>query len=347
MPTTLLAIAAAVIITAAITPLTIVAGRRFGLVAYPAGRRKHTGIIPRVGGVAIALGVLLPGLWLFANNTLSSAEDLRVAGVLGGVAAAAIFGVLDDWLDLKPTWQLLGQFGIACIAVFTEVIIERFTNPMSGQLVILPLLIYLPITAFWIMGMLNTVNWLDGLDGLACGVAAIAALFFAIHMQSLGQTELARYAWILFGACLGFLPFNFAPASIFLGSAGALVLGYLLATLSILAPARTATALMVMAIPITDTLWQIISRLRQGRSPFSGDRGHLHFRLLDRGISMRAIVISYWAFCAAFGGLSLLLPSGFYKLLALTCVTVILLTVMAILAKPIPEPPRSTTTQNS
>ncbi len=333
--TTFWVIAAAALITALCTPITTAIGKRFNIVAYPSGRRQHKGIIPRLGGVAIAIGVLLPSLWLFWDNTLSPAEDLHIIGLLAGVTVATIVGVIDDWRDLSPVWQLGLQFGIACIAVFTEIIIERFTNPLTSQLVILPLIIYLPITAFWIMGMLNTVNWLDGLDGLATGVAAIAALFFAVHMQSLGQYELARYAWVLFGACLGFLPFNFAPASVFLGSAGALVIGYLLATLSILAPARTATALMVMAIPITDTLWLIFNRLRQGRSPLSGDRGHLHFRLLDRQIPMQAIVLGYWVFCAAFGALSLLLPSGFYKLIALTAVTISLLGVMAFLAKPI------------
>jgi UDP-GlcNAc:undecaprenyl-phosphate/decaprenyl-phosphate GlcNAc-1-phosphate transferase len=175
--------------------------------------------------------------------------------------------------------------------------------------------------------MMNTVNFLDGLDGLAAGVGAIAATLFAIHSFRLQQKEIALYSLALAGACLGFLFLNFHPARVFLGSAGAMTLGYALATLSILAPARVATALLVMVIPIADTAFQIYDRWRHGRSPMQGDRGHLHFRLLDLGISQRQIVIGYWACCAMFGLVALFIPRV-YKLPALALLGLIVVGIL-------------------
>jgi len=154
-------------------------------------------------------------------------------------------------------------------------------------------------------------------------VAAIAALLFAIHSFNLAhvhepmRVNVALFPTALAGACLGFLPHNFYPARVFMGSAGAMTLGYALATLSILAPARIATALLVMGIPIIDVAWLIVSRWRRGLRPSQAGRDHLHFRLLDLGLSQRQIVGIYYGFCAFFGSLALLMPSGLYKLLAL------------------------------
>jgi UDP-GlcNAc:undecaprenyl-phosphate GlcNAc-1-phosphate transferase len=186
------------------------------------------------------------------------------------------------------------------------------------------------------MGMMNTVNWLDGLDGLATGVGGIAALLFALHAYSLAQHTIALYALALAGACAGFLPFNFRPARVFLGSAGAMVLGYALATLSILAPARVATALLVMVIPIADTAFQIVDRWRRGHSPLKGDRGHLHFQLVDRGLPQTRIVLAYWAFCAVFGALALLIESRIYKLVALGGLGLAVVAVLVWLRRPTP-----------
>jgi UDP-GlcNAc:undecaprenyl-phosphate GlcNAc-1-phosphate transferase len=163
-------------------------------------------------------------------------------------------------------------------------------------------------------------------------VAAIAAILFAIHINR-WEPNIALYAVAFAGACLGFLPFNFSPARIFLGSAGAMVIGYALATLSILAPARVATALLVMAVPIADTAWQIVNRWREGRSPFTGDRGHLHFRLVDMGISPRWIVLGYWTFCSLFGALSLLTESRLSKLIAFLVMIAVVGGVLVILSR--------------
>ncbi|RME13201.1 MAG: undecaprenyl/decaprenyl-phosphate alpha-N-acetylglucosaminyl 1-phosphate transferase, partial [Ardenticatenia bacterium] len=178
-----------------------------------------------------------------------------------------------------------------------------------------------PLTIFWFTGTLNTINWLDGLDGLAAGVVAIASAVFAAHMIRLGQYSVALLALALLGATLGFLPYNFNPARTFMGTTGAYFLGYTLAALGIMAGAKVATFLLVLIIPILDVAWQIVARIRQGRSPFHGDRGHLHHRLYDAGFSQRQVVLTYWGICALFGTLALLLPTPVFKLLALSIVS--------------------------
>jgi UDP-GlcNAc:undecaprenyl-phosphate GlcNAc-1-phosphate transferase len=161
--------------------------------------------------------------------------------------------------------------------------------------------------------MINAINWLDGLDGLAAGVVAIAALMFAWHSYNLGQVTVPLLPLALAGALLGFLPFNFAPAKIFLGSVGAYLLGYQMATLSILSPAKLSTALLVLAIPIIDVAWLVLNRIRHGRNPLSADRGHLHFRLADSGLSTRKIVLGYYLVTILFGLVAVLAPSRSFK----------------------------------
>jgi len=305
----------AALLTGALTPLAIRLSLHWGIVARPDERRKHRGSIPRLGGLAVGSGFLLVGLALTLLFPLQNPADrLRVWGVLTGCMWMIGFGWLDDAYELNWGWQLFGQTVAAGIAIATTIIIERFTHPLSHQIVKLPWAVFIPLTWFWVAGMINTVNFLDGLDGLAVGVSAIAATLFGVHMLQLGQSQLALYAFALMGACLGFLRWNFAPARIFLGG-GALVLGYLLATLSILAPARAATALMVMALPIADTAWQMFTRWRAGKPIFHGDRGHLHFRLQDMGYSTQKIVVGYWLISAILGILSVTLPNGLWKLL--------------------------------
>lgn len=290
-------------------------GRRFGLVDMPGGRRKHTGPIPRIGGLGIFAGFFGVALWLYLFAPLKPEHRLPIAGVLAGAVFVFLFGLADDKFEFKAWPQFAAQVAAAAIAIAATVWIEEVTLPIFGFQKFQWFITY-PLTVLWIVGMMNTVNFLDGLDGLAAGVGAIAALLFGAHMMfKVDQPQIALYALAFAGACAGFLPFNFSPARIFLGSAGAMVVGFGLAALSILAPARVATALLVMAVPIADTAWQIVDRWRRGQSPFRGDRGHLHFRLVDLGWSQRGIVLVYWAFCAAFGALSLLTDSRLSKLI--------------------------------
>ncbi len=316
-----------------ITPLARRLSLRWGVVAAPGGRRKHAGAMPKLGGLALVSAWLIGiGLiyWLLPPDQTN--DILRLRGVVLGTLVIVLGGLLDDWYDLKPWMQFGIQIVAAVIAMIHIIFIEVFTTPagavalwtqppfswfmtIDGNLVWLWRPLALLFTLFWVVGMINAINWLDGLDGLAAGVAFIAALLFAWHSYRLGQTAVALFPLALAGALLGFLPFNFAPARIFLGSAGAYMIGYQMATLSILSPAKLSTALLVLAVPIIDVAWQIISRLRRGQNPLVGDRGHLHFRLADQGVPTRRIVVGYYVVTAVFGLIAILVPSQLAKLL--------------------------------
>jgi UDP-GlcNAc:undecaprenyl-phosphate GlcNAc-1-phosphate transferase len=323
------------------TPLAGHLGRRLGLVDRPGGRRRHRGEVPRVGGVglfcafmvaigvAAVLGVLMTGY--------SANDALRLVGLLAGGLGAFLFGLLDDRFDLSPGIQLFLQLVLSAVALGTLLWLERFTLPFIGYVELGAYAwgpwLFVPLTLFWMMGMMNTVNWLDGLDGLAAGVGAILCLVLAIHMHRVGQQGVALLAVALLGALVGFLPFNVAPARIFLGSSGALFLGYALGALGLIAGGRVATVLLVMGLPVVDVMWQILDRLRSHGSPVQGDRGHLHFRLLDMGMSQRTIVLLYWGFCALFGVLALVISSRIHKLLALLVIGIVVTGVLALLSR--------------
>ena len=323
---------AALGIALVVTPLAGRVGQRLRIVDVPGGRRKHAGAIARIGGVGLCAGFFLAALGLFAAGVFKPEHRQPLAGVLLGTAFVFVVGLIDDRYTLKAWPQLLTQVAAGIIAVATTVFIGKVTIPGIGPWDI-PTWITYPITIAWVIGMMNTVNFLDGLDGLAAGVGAIAAVLFAYHSYTLDQHEIALYALALAAACLGFLVLNFNPARVFLGSAGAMVLGYALATLSILAPARVATALLVMAIPIVDTGFQAFDRWRRGQSPAQGDRGHLHYRLMDIGFSQRQIVLGYWAFCAVFGALALIISAPAYKLIAISVLALMVIGILVLLSR--------------
>ncbi len=322
-----------------ITPISAWLGLRLGLADRPGGRRAHQGEVPRTGGLALFAGFMGAGLLVFALSALgvwpllSVEESKLLTGVLLGSLFAFACGLWDDRRELGAGPQFAVQFIAALIAIAFEIFIERATLPIFGYIDKFPFWITYPLTIFWIMGMMNTVNWLDGLDGLAAGVAAIASLLFAIHAYSLGQTMVALFPLALAAACLGFLPYNFHPARIFMGSSGSMLLGFALAALSILAPAKVATALLVLGIPILDVVWLIIQRWRQRGNPAQAGRDHLHYRLLDLGLSQRQIVTLYYSFCAAFGLLALLIEDRIFKLVALLVMSVLTLALLWWLAK--------------
>lgn len=332
MTTALLVVAASALIAATVTALAIPLGTRLGLVQAPGGRRQHTRPLSRLGGLGLFAGFFVTGLWLYLFGPRPADQNLHLPllGTLAGAACAALAGLTDDRFELRAAPQFAAQALTAVVAILTDVFIGEVTLPFFGRWQI-PLVIAYPLTVFWVMGMLNTVNWLDGLDGLAAGVGAIAAVFFALHSQKLGQPEVALYSLALAGACLGFLVFNFHPARVFLGSAGAMTLGFALAALSIIAPARVMTALLVLLIPIVDVAFLIVDRWRRGRSPLQGDRAHLHFRLADLGASQRQIVLGYWAMCGLYGAAALLIESRELKLAAFVAIAVVVLGLLLAL----------------
>ncbi len=261
-------------------------------------------------------------------------EAARIGLLLIGSLLTLGLILYDDVREMSPPAKLAAQVGVAVVAIFPwflapglkpplGLVIEQMQNPLGGT-IHLPTAIAILFTLFWIVGMMNTINWLDGLDGLAGGVTAVAALLLFIHTLRLEQNSLAPLCLALLGACLGFLPYNFHPARVFMGDSGAMYLGYFLAILSIIGGAKIATALLVLGVPILDVAWVIIFRLSRGRSPLQADRGHLHHRLLDLGLSQVQIVLLFYGFCAGFGALALLLPSGLYKLFALVVMVTVI-----------------------
>jgi UDP-GlcNAc:undecaprenyl-phosphate/decaprenyl-phosphate GlcNAc-1-phosphate transferase len=318
-----------------VAPRAIWLGRRLGLADAPGGRRQHGGVIPRLGGLAMYAGftvavlgtAVLPGQWL--PPRLDPQESLRLAGLLIGGTAAFLFGLLDDRFEFPARPQYLAQFFLALIAIAFIIFIQIVNNPFTDQPVTFVWPVVWALTIFWFMGMINTVNWLDGLDGLAGGVAAILCAFLAVHMLREGQHSVALLPAALFGATLGFLPYNAHPARIFMGSNGSYFLGWSLAALGIIAGAKLATVLLVMGLPILDVAWLIFYRWRRGGKPGVGGRDHLHFRLLDLGLTQRQIVFGYYAYSLLCGALALGIGSRMVKLVALLALTGVALTIMA------------------
>jgi len=298
----------------------------------------HEAPTPKLGGVALFVPFLIAvglSLILYPPSVQPEpdlSEPLRLAGLIIGSLIVFLVGVYDDKRELSPWPQLAVQFVAAGVAIYSGIVIHEIASPFGG-LVTFPPWFAIAFTLFWIMGMMNTINWLDGLDGLAAGITVIASLIFFAHSNRLGQVSIALLPLALAGCTLGFLPYNFYPARLFMGTSGALFLGFALGTLSIIGGAKAATALLVLGIPILDVAWQIVNRLRQRRSPLRGDRGHLHHRLLDMGISRRRVVLLFYLLCASFGGLALLLPPGLYKLYALLVLGVVAATVLFLASR--------------
>ncbi len=317
---------AALLLALLLTPLSMRAARAWGVVQRPSRARDiHRNAMPRLAGVA--MGVAFLGAALLSRVMpvpfADVDEPIRFQGLILGALVTLIFGVVDDRWEL-PAWpQFVMQAGVAAIAMGHLIFIQVFNNPFSNsQIEPLAWWLMVPLTGFWFLGTMNTVNWLDGLDGLAVGVAAIASAVFAAHMLREGQHSVALLALALMGATLGTLPYNFNPARTFIGSSGAFFLGYALAALSIMAGAKVATMLLVLGLPILDVAWVIVNRVRRGHSPLQGDRGHLHHRLYDLGLSQRQVVLGYWLLSAGFGLLALLLPARIYKFYAILLVAV-------------------------
>jgi len=325
-----------------LTPLAVKVGWRWGLLAVPDGRRRHKGIIPQSGGlamyaafvVALLLILRLPIGWMPPMpEGPDPNEPTRLLGVVAGATFLVVAGIWDDRRKLSSRQQFLLHLVAALIAIAFLIFIEVVNNPLTNRQVWIRWPLPILITIFWITGMISTVNFLDGLDGLAASVTAITAAVLTIHMVREHQYSVALLPLALLGSTLGFLPYNFYPARIFMGSTGAYVLGYALGTLSILAGARVATILLVMGIPILDVAWQIYSRWRRKHAVAEGDRGHLHFRLLALGLSQRQIVALYSLLTAILGLMALLISSRLLKLVVIVILGVIGVFVLAFLTR--------------
>lgn len=325
--------------------------RRLQLLDQPEARRVHTVPIPRVGGLGIFFGFLLAiGVSFVLPVERFGVETERILLLI--IAATLIVGVMlfDDIVGIPPFTKLAVQIGAAALVVLPRlrgdahgIVIEQFNAPYLGT-VELPLVIALGFTLFWVVGMMNAINWSDGIDGLAACITLVATVILFLHtyFRPPGdpQFTISLLAIALAGAIVGFLIYNWNPASIIMGDTGSMFLGFALATISIIGGAKIATALLALGVPILDTAWLIIYRVMHGRSPVSADRGHLHHRLLDAGWSQRQIVACVTSVTATFGALSLALPTSEMKLGAMIVMGIVLLSMLAWLAR------RGTTNSN-
>ncbi len=316
LPPILVAFAIAAVIALILTPVVRRLVLRHGLVDRPDPRRVNTVPIPRAGGLAVAaafLAVAAVFLWLNDRESWVPAPTFLTAGhlaalLLGGAGAAAL-GALDDYFDLRARWQLFIQVALAAGAVLLGIEIVSINNPLGEGLIRFPPGFAALFTIFWIVGMMNSINWIDGLDGLSSGIGIIAAATLGVISLTtqVGQPLVAVLCFALAGALLGFLRWNFHPARIFPGTSGVQFIGFTLAVLSIMGEAKVAVALLVLGVPIIDTFWIIVRRLVAGRSPFTPDRSHIHHRMLDLGLSHRGTVVLIYGICIALALLSLLL----------------------------------------
>ena len=331
---------AAAVLSLVLTPVVRRLARRFDVVDQPGARRVHASPIPRGGGLAVAAAfiavagvalLVVPGQSMVDSATLSGKQ---IAALLLGGALAAILGTIDDWFDLRARWQLAGQLLLALCAVSLGITVPALANPFGPGVIELGGLFGIAFTFVWITGMINSINFIDGLDGLSSGVAVIAAVTLAIISLAgpVVQPEIAMVCLAFAGSLVGFLRWNFHPATIFVGTSGVMLMGYTLALLSILGTAKVAVALLVLGVPIIDTFWIIVRRLLVGRSPFSPDRGHIHHRLLDLGLSHTQTVLLIYVLCAALAVLSLVL-SGSGQLYAFLGVLVIFGLVFLLLER--------------
>ena len=335
--------AAAVTAAAAfvLTPLSMRLAVRAGAIDEPdSGRRIHVRPIPRAGGLAVVTAFVVIGLlalWVqdqaefFRPFPWRVLDQNELIAVFVGAVLAAIFGFVDDRYQIRARWQFVFQLALAFFAIGLGLSILEISNPLdflgflgTDTLTFVGVGAGL-VTALWIVGMINSINFIDGLDGLSTGVSLIAAVTLGIvslGFESAYQPMVALLCAILAGALAGYLPWNFNPAKVFIGTTGVMVVGYLLAVLSILGSAKIAVALLILGVPIIDTFWIITRRLLSGGSPFTPDRGHFHHRLLDLGLSHKGAVLLIYGITGVLAVLSLLLAGGSGPLYAFMAVVI-------------------------
>jgi UDP-GlcNAc:undecaprenyl-phosphate GlcNAc-1-phosphate transferase len=319
IPYLVLALVAAAAVSFLLTPLIRRIALRYDAVDRPNHRRVNKLPVPRGGGVAVAVAFIGVTLGLLGLNAVSpfvavpsSVQTSELIGLLVGGALATAFGVIDDAFDLRARWQFVGQLGLAAFAIALGFVVDFVANPFGSGVIRLGGAISIGFTVLWISGMINSINFIDGLDGLSSGIGLIAAVTLGVISLTtqVGQPFIAVLCFALAGSLIGFLRWNFQPATIFAGTSGVMFLGYTLAVLSILGTAKVAVAMLVLGVPIIDAFWIIVRRLAERRSPFSPDRGHLHHRLLDVGLSHRQTVLLIYGLCVLLAVLALFLTGA-------------------------------------
>lgn len=305
MPNYIWAFLLALLVALIATPAVIELAAKTGAMDAPDARKVHKGPMPRIGGLAIYVGFMAAMAFMLDFAQLPAEIANGMVGLLLGATIIVIIGLIDDYKNLPAKVKLVGQILAACVVVYFDVRIDVITDPFGDYLY----LEYLaaPATIFWIVGLTNTVNLIDGLDGLAAGVSTIASITIMLVALQENVMIVALVTASLAGAALGFLKYNFNPARIFMGDTGSMFLGFVLATISVIGAVKcTATIALIVPIlalglPIMDTTFAIIRRYRGGVPIFKPDKGHLHHRLLDLGFSQRQAVLLMYVISALLG----------------------------------------------
>ncbi|CAB1254004.1 putative undecaprenyl-phosphate N-acetylglucosaminyl 1-phosphate transferase [Clostridiaceae bacterium BL-3] len=294
-------------LSAVITPFVRKYAIKLQIVDIPKdNRRVHNKPIPLLGGMAIYISFMVT---LFLKlGRLTNSE----IGLILGSTVIVIGGFLDDKFNIKPWCKLLFQLAATLILIVYGIKIVLITNPFSGLYQFVNLgIMSIPLTLIWVIGITNALNLIDGLDGLAAGIALISSITIFIIAVLNGRNEAAILTIILAGATAGFLPYNFNPASIFMGDTGAQLLGFLLAAISIEGAVKSAAAfsiavpILALGIPIYDTLFAMVRRKINGKPIMQADRGHLHHRLLDMGLTQKQAVMIMYIISAVLGSFSI------------------------------------------
>lgn len=315
------------LITIILTPFAIKFARKFNLVddpkirPHPAHTQKR--VVPRAGGLSLFLAIILSQLFFIPFREYTP-------GIISALTILLLVGLLDDkYKNLSPYFRLIAQFFAASLLVFSGVSIQFITNPMGGIIHFSPQIAGL-ISIVWVVWVMNMLNWSKGVDGQMPGIATVAAIILGLLSVKLSflsdpvQTDVAKLAFITAGSSLGFLIYNWYPAKIFPGFSGSAILGFMVATLAILAGAKLATAGLVLLIPATDFVYIFFRRILQGKSPVWGDKGHLHHKLLEIGLTHRQISLFYILGSVILGAIALSVSSQGKLFAAILVATIIL-----------------------
>jgi UDP-GlcNAc:undecaprenyl-phosphate/decaprenyl-phosphate GlcNAc-1-phosphate transferase len=347
IPWLLLAFLAAVAATFGLALVAERYGRRLGVMDIPRPGEVQRSTIPRTGGYAMLVGLWVALLLGYATRSYflvdpetgpgwNPSDDMRILGLVLGTVCIVPLAILDDRRRLGPLPQLFGQLLIAAVPVAFGLRVSSVAQPF-GDPIALPVWLDVPISILWFIGMMNAINWVDNMDGLAGGLAFAGAMVLFARAFLFTEYSVALFPLALAGVCLGFLGRNRPPATIFMGSAGSLLLGFGLAGSGILGGAKLGTAVLVLGVPILDAAWVILRRLTRGARPtVGGDREHLPMKLHDLGLTTGQTVLALYLVSAVLGiiGLSLHTPPeapSIDKLYALVGMAAVVLVVLAAL----------------
>ncbi|MEI6533547.1 MAG: MraY family glycosyltransferase [Candidatus Roizmanbacteria bacterium] len=337
----------AILLSLVLTPLAIIFAKKLHLVTDKSKRihpaHTHNGIIPRGGGLPIYISILVSSLIFLDVNKI-------IIGILLSSLLLVILGLLDDYSDISPYTRFLANIGISMVVVFFGLGIPYITSPFGGIIDLTiwkinfsffgnhsVLIIANVLAILWLTWIMNMVNWSKGIDGQLPGFVAITAFFLGIisarfTSHDISTQNVSTISFIIAGAYLGFLPYNFFPQKIMPGYGGGALAGFLLGILSILSFGKIGTAILILAIPMTDAVYTIIRRVTTGKSPFQADWGHFHHRLLEIGWGKRRIALFYWIISIILGISSLFLD-GNQKIIAFITVGTLLLIFILIIER--------------